>query len=582
MSALLPGGTPSSSARGGGSVGKDRPHGSISISVPGGARKANTDLEFNLGTSKARVMKLLDDRTPAPFKKFFSGPLYDSLLNACLLYFTSRFMHECEMEQQRLELSPIYSQIILKYSTYDKPQQDKMFFESLYETLRKYAAPRSVDTLGVKELYALKHETSNRALNAKMLTSLYAKPPSLAVQVASVTNSPLISQYISSPIVARAKVKDPLERRQMFDSLAQGQAASPRTKISRAFNQLGDAGEMVPEVPALFREIAKSLSAEGLKPAAAACNRLLDSIKKEGGNDSAHKKLVSALDAVPVDTMARVVAGLQPAAQRVLLGLSDNMEDAFLRARLVPELALKMLEAANVGPEQLLGAMYGPVLDYSSDDEDAEAAEGLASMILTRADGGASGGKAAVKGKAAAKGKGGAKDKSESQGPQEEEGGGEDEPWFCGAARLGHLGVLRKAVAAAATKPSQEQLAAALRAAVLCGRRDAYRLLLDECGAPADAVDIARDLMAPLGMRGGIDDDSAAKAAAGGGAEDGDEEDQGPGEDGEMPEDAALSPQFATYKALVAAGGARLAASRGDVGRVVELMAGIELNGHVS
>ena len=265
----------------------------------------------------------------------------------------------------------------------------------------------------------------------------------------------------------------------------------------------------------MFREIAKSLSAEGLKPAAAACNRLLDSIKKEGGNDSAHKKLVSALDAVPVDTMARVVAGLQPAAQRVLLGLSDNMEDAFLRARLVPELALKMLEAANVGPEQLLGAMYGPVLDYSSDDEDAEAAEGLASMILTRADGGASGGKAAVKGKAAAKGKGGAKDKSESQGPQEEEGGGEDEPWFCGAARLGHLGVLRKAVAAAATKPSQEQLAAALRAAVLCGRRDAYRLLLDECGAPADAVDIARDLMAVATGSTGCSS-AAASGAAGG------------------------------------------------------------------
>lgn len=40
-----------------------------------------------------------------------------------------------------------------------------------------------MDTLGVKELYSLKHETGNRALNAKMLSSLYAKPTSLAVQV---------------------------------------------------------------------------------------------------------------------------------------------------------------------------------------------------------------------------------------------------------------------------------------------------------------------------------------------------------------------------------------------------------------
>jgi hypothetical protein len=40
-----------------------------------------------------------------------------------------------EMDAQRLELSPIYSQVILKFSTYEKPQQDRMFFESLYETL---------------------------------------------------------------------------------------------------------------------------------------------------------------------------------------------------------------------------------------------------------------------------------------------------------------------------------------------------------------------------------------------------------------------------------------------------------------
>ncbi len=56
------------------------------------------------------------------------------------------------------------------------------------------ALPRSVDTLSVKELYALKSETENRALNARMLASLFEKPPSLAVTVASVTNSPLISQ----------------------------------------------------------------------------------------------------------------------------------------------------------------------------------------------------------------------------------------------------------------------------------------------------------------------------------------------------------------------------------------------------
>lgn len=53
---------------------------------------------------------------------------------------------------------------------------------------------RSVDTLAVKELYALKHETANRVLNARMLASLFEKPPSVGVTVASVSNSPLVSQ----------------------------------------------------------------------------------------------------------------------------------------------------------------------------------------------------------------------------------------------------------------------------------------------------------------------------------------------------------------------------------------------------
>ena len=49
---------------------------------------------FNLGVTKARVIKSMDDRAPLPFKRFYNSPLFDRLLNACLLYFTSRFMHE--------------------------------------------------------------------------------------------------------------------------------------------------------------------------------------------------------------------------------------------------------------------------------------------------------------------------------------------------------------------------------------------------------------------------------------------------------------------------------------------------------
>ena len=52
---------------------------------------------------------------------------------------------------------------------------------NVYE--RRNQPPRSVDTLSVKELYSIKNETLNRALNAKLLSSLYEKPPSLEVQV---------------------------------------------------------------------------------------------------------------------------------------------------------------------------------------------------------------------------------------------------------------------------------------------------------------------------------------------------------------------------------------------------------------
>ncbi|MEW5311231.1 MAG: hypothetical protein WDW38_002963 [Sanguina aurantia] len=273
-------------------------------------RCVSAPASFNLGATKSRVFKALDVKVPGPFRKFFNSPLYDRLLQSSLLYFVARFMHdwltkamdkarkmhfdsynphqiaarlhdlEQDMEVHRMELSPTYSEIILKHSTYEKPQQDNVGDEAQIDALtrgpggprwsvraahllrrakrswrvlmpdghtdrcggrgilqaveeeeveaeigalfrtrhfninqRKNQPARSVDTLSVKELYSLKHETTNRALNAKMLSSLYEKPPTLGVQSASVSNSPLITQFISSPIVARSKTKDQTERR---------------------------------------------------------------------------------------------------------------------------------------------------------------------------------------------------------------------------------------------------------------------------------------------------------------------------------------------------------------------------------
>ena len=138
--------------------------------------------------------------------------------------------------------------MIMRFSTYQHVNRDRLFFEGLYivvinlcddafAVLRKRSAietalghlfrgrhfnlyarltrpPRSVDTLTVRELHAIKHETPNRALNAKLLSALHARPPALATGAAAVNNSPLVSGFISSVITARALTKDPVLRQQ--------------------------------------------------------------------------------------------------------------------------------------------------------------------------------------------------------------------------------------------------------------------------------------------------------------------------------------------------------------------------------
>ena len=97
------------------------------------------------------------------------------------------------------------------------PKQDRLFFESLYDVLtailklafktQRNFAPleielgilfrtnhfnkanrtnkpgRSVDTLSLRELHAIKSDDNKLNLNAKMLTALTERPVSLAVQV---------------------------------------------------------------------------------------------------------------------------------------------------------------------------------------------------------------------------------------------------------------------------------------------------------------------------------------------------------------------------------------------------------------
>jgi len=292
-------------------------------SVLAAARKGaapTTEFDFNLGVAKGKVAKGFDEKIPPQFRKFYTSQQYDVILQTLMLYFTAMFQLEWviktmerarkqhlegynpytvaqrireleeEVEKLRLELSPLYSQLILKYSSYAKPQQDRMFFESLYTTLnavldeafgrlgkkaeierevgalfrskhfnmgqRHNQPARSVDTLSCKELYAIKHETTNRALNARMLASLFEKPPTIGVTVASVTNSPLISQYIMSPIVARSVMKDPETRHKMFSTMQPSDSARARRDVGNVFKSAAmlqgvDPSKLAAELPSM-------------------------------------------------------------------------------------------------------------------------------------------------------------------------------------------------------------------------------------------------------------------------------------------------------------------------------------------
>jgi len=176
----------------------------------------------------------------------------DRFLHTAILYFVAFFQlqalqrskkaasrAECaalkrEMHHHLQELSPIYATIIMQESDYHHTQQDKKFFEGLYETTteilmqafqgqrrqaileeelgrvlrtnqfntlanrRRSAGHISQSSLTVRELYALKHE-GDPSLNSRTLANLYQKKANQgSVTLASVSNSPLIGNVISS------------------------------------------------------------------------------------------------------------------------------------------------------------------------------------------------------------------------------------------------------------------------------------------------------------------------------------------------------------------------------------------------
>ncbi|GBF94644.1 hypothetical protein Rsub_07380 [Raphidocelis subcapitata] len=254
------------------------------FSAAGAARQqaAPPDIEFSLEASKAKVAKALLEGAPASsaaLARFLAGALFDRLLRTLLLMFAARFqrgalarcverarqqhlegyhaalisgrMAELEREEaaQRASLAQPWAELLLRHSSFRRPQRDRQFFEAVFSALeggllealgrlghdaevstelgalfrgpfnaaaRRHRPPRSVDTLGVEQIWALKHEGGDRALRGKLIASLAEKASTLSVSVAALSNTPLVASAITSPIVARGALADPKRRDELL------------------------------------------------------------------------------------------------------------------------------------------------------------------------------------------------------------------------------------------------------------------------------------------------------------------------------------------------------------------------------
>mmetsp|Transcript_30676 Transcript_30676/g.99785 ORF Transcript_30676/g.99785 Transcript_30676/m.99785 type:complete len:298 (-) Transcript_30676:96-989(-) len=217
---------------------------------------AAADTRFSLEKTKARVFKAFEDSAPAKFRSFFKSALMDRFLHTMVLYFVSKFQLmalarrkeqagkeagsavpgkgkapetlERELEGHTEELARIYATIIMTQSDYEHTQQDKFFFESLFEATnqilqeafseqrkgyeleeelgrifrtdhfniakRRHEMKNPASGLSVRELYHLRHEDPE--MNVRTLSSLYPKREGRGVSAAVSACSPVIATLL--------------------------------------------------------------------------------------------------------------------------------------------------------------------------------------------------------------------------------------------------------------------------------------------------------------------------------------------------------------------------------------------------
>ncbi|GAQ78257.1 hypothetical protein KFL_000100230 [Klebsormidium nitens] len=218
------------------------------------------ETSFDLVATKARVYKNFEETASTKFKHFFRSEEMDRLLQTCILYFVAIFQKDAieqriakagctdESDREMLNaavqdiaenlraLGPVYSSILLTQSDYKHAQQDKAFFESLYEAtgqvmkeafagqrkvgdveaelsrifrtdhfnLVKRRSERQANTrarsMGIRELYAVKNDPGDPGLSRRVVAALNRKSDQIPVQTALHSCSPIMGSLLPSTI----------------------------------------------------------------------------------------------------------------------------------------------------------------------------------------------------------------------------------------------------------------------------------------------------------------------------------------------------------------------------------------------
>jgi len=239
---------------------------------------------FNLEKTKDRAYRAFDESS-AKFRNFLRTTLFDKFISTSILYFVAYFQHSTiakkpglhseaklqslkhEMEERMDELGPLYSKILLTQSDYVHTQQDKVFFESLYEAchqilLEAFAGQRKSQELEiemgrifrtehfniahrrhenradptqytVRQLYELKNG-DDIANNSRILSSIYSKRKTKSVGALGTMCSPIITRMLPKPWEEfQQKTKRKADRK----AAAAEEAAETETASSSSLDQ---------------------------------------------------------------------------------------------------------------------------------------------------------------------------------------------------------------------------------------------------------------------------------------------------------------------------------------------------------